>query len=194
MSLNLPAHPDADKFIIMNEVMEMYVKSTPIPRIAKEMKLTQKEVKAVIAEWRETAVGGAFLKDRVTELLAVLDEHFSKLLEEIWNTIEEINGAMISEGVSPQLIAQRISALKVAAELDTKRVDTLQKAGLLEAADLGDEIAEMEEEHAKLIKILQDVTGSCPNCRMEIANRLSDLTGQAVSVERDDDIEGEVVV
>lgn len=195
MSSNLPAHPDADRFKRQHEVMDLYVKSTPIRVIAAELGITQKEVRVNIDEWKKTAVGGEFLKDRVTELIAVMDEHYTKLIEEVWNTIADINAAieMATQKEITGLLGQRISALKTAGELDTKRVDMMQKAGLLEAADLGDEMAEVEAKQEQIMDLLKHVTKTCPNCRMEVARRLSAIKGEAVSVEDPDAVDGEVV-
>lgn len=175
----------------MNEVLALYVKNTPVAQIAREKGLTRKEVEAHLAEWRKSAIGSEFLKDRVDELMVLMDEHFSTLIQEGWKTLEEVDDAIAGEeGITAAILGARTAAIKAIADLESKRVDTLQKAGLLEAADLGDELADMEDRMGKVIRILSEVSLHCPNCKSEVARRISDITGQAVGV---DVVEGEVV-
>lgn len=183
MTDNLPAHPEAERFALMNDVMEMYVKNTSVAQIAREKKITRHEVEKIISEWRTSAVGSEFLKDRVDELMVLMDEHFSTLIQEGWKTLNEVDEHIAGEGISAPMLGARTSAIKTIADLEAKRVETLQKAGLLEAADLGDELSDMEERQDKIIAILRDVSQTCPTCRMEVARRLSDITGQAEGVE-----------
>lgn len=182
MSDNLPAHPDADRFELMNDIMTDYVKNVSVAQIAREKKMTRKQVEDVISEWRQSAVGSEFLKDRVDDLMVLMDEHFSTLIQEGWKTLKEVDDAIVDGGINAQMLGARTAAIKTIADLEAKRIETLQKAGLLDAADLGDELADMEERQDKIITILRDVSQTCPTCRMEVARRLSLITGQAEGV------------
>jgi hypothetical protein len=152
-------------------------------RYAKQLKLKRAEVVGIIEEWRKDATGAAFAKDRVNELLAMMDEHYSQLIQESWRTLNEINEEIDANGINHQYLGQRTAAIKAIAEIEGKRIDTLQKAGLLEAADLGDEMAEMEDKQNQLIGILREVSSQCTKCGPEVAYRLSKITNTAVPVE-----------
>jgi hypothetical protein len=56
-------------------------------------------------------------------------------------------------------------------------MEMLQKAGLLDNEEIGARIAESEEKQEILVGILRDVTSKCPNCRKEVASRLSRISG-----------------
>jgi hypothetical protein len=73
--------------------------------------------------------------------------------------------------------AQKNAAIKGIAELTAKRVDALQKAGLFESAEIGDEIARWEEEKEILLSILQDI---CPSCQSVVGARITKLRGGEV--------------
>jgi hypothetical protein len=53
----------------------------------------------------------------------------------------------------------------------------LQEVGLLDNAELANQIAETERKQDILVKILKEVTASCPKCKMDVAKRLSQITG-----------------
>jgi hypothetical protein len=53
---------------------------------------------------------------------------------------------------------------------------------LLDNAELANQIAETERKQDILVKILKEVTASCPKCKMDVAKRLSQITGIVESV------------
>ncbi len=58
-----------------------------------------------------------------------------------------------------------------------KRIGMLQEVGLLDNAELATQIAETEHKQDILVKILKEVTATCPKCKMDVAKRLSQITG-----------------
>ena len=61
----------------------------------------------------------------------------------------------------------------------------LQQVGLLDNAEVASQIAEAERKQDILVKILKEVTSSCPKCKMDVAKRLSQITGvvEAIVIE-----------
>jgi len=53
----------------------------------------------------------------------------------------------------------------------------LQEVGLLDNAELATQIAETEKKQEILVKILKEVTSGCSKCKLEVAKRLSQITG-----------------
>jgi hypothetical protein len=53
---------------------------------------------------------------------------------------------------------------------------------LLDNAELATQIADTERKQDILVKILKEVTSICPKCKMEVAKRLSQITGIVESV------------
>ena len=72
----------------------------------------------------------------------------------------------------------KAQSLKLIADVEQKRIDMLQKAGVLEKNEMADQILETERKQEVLVGILRDVTSSCPNCKQEVARRLSQVTNR----------------
>ena len=52
-----------------------------------------------------------------------------------------------------------------------------RSVGLLDNAELATQLAETERKQDILIKILKEVTATCSHCKLEVARRLSQITG-----------------
>jgi hypothetical protein len=66
----------------------------------------------------------------------------------------------------------------------------LQEVGLLDNAELANQIAETERKQDILVKILKEVTASCPKCKMDVAKRLSQITGVVEPIEIIEEVSG----
>jgi hypothetical protein len=99
------------------------------------------------------------------------------LIKEAWKTVEDADQ-------SGQLNV-KANALKLISDIETKRIGMLQQVGLLDNAELAGQIADTERKQDILVKILKEVTSGCPNCKMNVAKRLSQITGivEAVVIE-----------
>jgi hypothetical protein len=60
-------------------------------------------------------------------------------------------------------------------DIESKRIDMLQKAGLLENKELADEMMEIERRQDVLMAILKDIASEYPQVRDEIMRRLSSI-------------------
>jgi hypothetical protein len=91
------------------------------------------------------------------------------LIKEAWKTVEDAD----------QLGQLNVKAttLKLIADIEGKRIGMLQEVGLLDNAELATDLAEMERKQEVLVKILKEVTAVCPKCKLEVAKRLSQITG-----------------
>jgi len=58
----------------------------------------------------------------------------------------------------------------------------LQTVGVLENNEIASQIAETERKQEILVGILKEVTASCPKCKLDVAKRLSQITGIVESV------------
>jgi hypothetical protein len=61
---------------------------------------------------------------------------------------------------------------------------------LLDNAELANQIAETERKQDILVKILKEVTASCPKCKMDVAKRLSQITGVVEPIEIIEEVSG----
>lgn len=169
-----------DRIDQMNDVMVHYLKGATIPQIMRETGLRRIDVMGYIDEYREIAQNDDAVKSRAREALRSADEHINMIVARSWETIEQAD--------ANNDLRTKASILKNLADIEGKRVDMLQKAGMYDDAALGDELAEMEEKQQMLIQILKEVTSHCDNCKYEVARRLSKITNKTEPVI----VEGEV--
>jgi uncharacterized protein with PIN domain len=69
------------------------------------------------------------------------------------------------------------------ADVEQKRIDMLQKAGLLENNEMSAQLLETERKQEILMNILKEVTSECSHCKMEVAKRLSEVTGKVEPID-----------
>lgn len=164
-----------DRYEQINKVAQMYIKGTTNPTtISKELGIKRAEAIELLEEWREIARGNDDIKDQAAEALQAGIQHYSMIVERFWETVEQADTAADYK--------TKNSILKNIADVEAKKIDMLQKAGLYDDASIGDELAEMEEKQAILVAILKEVTANCDHCKLEVARRLSKVTGKAEPV------------
>ncbi|UUG69416.1 hypothetical protein SEA_SHAM_81 [Streptomyces phage Sham] len=164
-----------DRYEQINKVAQMYIKGTTNPTtISKELGIKRAEAISLIEEWREIARGNDDIREQAAEALQAGIQHYSMIVERFWETVEQADVAADYK--------TKNAVLKNIADVEAKKIDMLQKAGLYDDAAMGDEIAEMEEKQAILISILKEVTANCDHCKLEVARRLSKVTGKAEPV------------
>ena len=92
------------------------------------------------------------------------------VIQEAWRTVEQAD--------TQDALNVKSQALKLIADVESKRIDMLQKAGVMEKNEMSDQILETERKQEILVGILRDVTSSCPSCKQEVARRLSQVTNK----------------
>lgn len=164
-----------DRYERINKVAQMYIKGTTNPTaISKELGIKRAEAIELIEEWRDIARGNDDIKEQAAEALQAGIQHYSMIVERFWETVEQADTAADYK--------TKNSILKNIADVEAKKIDMLQKAGLYDDASIGDEIAEMEEKQAILVSILREVTAKCDHCKLEVARRLAKVTGKVEPV------------
>jgi len=164
----------AGQFDQMNKVVEELLKGNTPAQIARNLELTRVQVDTHISTWKELVQDNTAIKARAKEALAGADEHYSMLIKEAWRTVEQ---ADIQDALNV-----KAQSLKLIADIEAKRIDMLNKAGVLENDSMADQILESERKQEILIGILRDVTSSCDHCKWEVSKRLSQVTGQVEAV------------
>lgn len=159
----------ADGFDRMNKVVELTLKGFSPSDIAKELEMKRAEVLNLIDEWKDYAKNDKSIQERARESLVAADQHFAMLINKAWETVEQ------SDSVAD--LRSKVASLKLVSDIQSKQMEMLQKAGLLDNEEIGARIAESEEKQEILVGILRDVTSKCPNCRKEVASRLSRISG-----------------
>jgi uncharacterized protein (DUF885 family) len=158
----------------MNKVVEELLKGNNATAIATITGFPRKDVVELIGEWKSVVHNDQNAKDRAKEAISGADQHYAMLIKEAWKTVEDADQ-------SGQL-GIKSGALKLIADIETKRIGMLQQVGLLDNAEMADQIAETERKQEILVRILKEVTSSCGKCKMDVARRLSQITGVVESI------------
>lgn len=177
---------DGNRFEEMEKVAELTMHGNSIASIVKQTGLTRMEVKTLQEDYRIALANDSEARDMARDHLNQMVVHFDSLIKKFYDLVDEIDTLAFNH----QVAGQKNAALKAIAELEAKRVDALQKAGLLDSAELGDELAEAEEKRDIIIDIIQNQV--CPDCRIKIAGDIAKLTGKVEPI-TEQYIEGDIV-
>jgi hypothetical protein len=159
----------ADHFDRMNKVVEELLKGNNPTQIASITGFKRADVLGYIDEWKEVVRSDSGARDRAKEAISGADQHYAMLIKEAWKTVEDADQA--------GQLNIKATALKLIADIEGKRIGMLQEVGLLDNQELASQVAETERKQDVLVKILKEVTATCPKCKMEVAKRLSQITG-----------------
>ena len=191
MTKDLERYEPEDRLALANDIIVDYAKSNKIADIARRYNLKQADVRTVIKEYRESLKGNREVSERGMELAHSLDLHFGELVRETQGTLKEIDDALDEASVKEKasLLGQRLSAIKLISDIESRRVDVMQKAGLLQDDAIVTQMEEQEEQMQQVLQIVKRVTERYPELAKEIALEIATLTGEAQS----EFVEGEVV-
>jgi len=151
----------------VNSVVSEYLKGNDPTQISKDLAIPRTRVVAYIDEWKVMASDNAAIRARAKEALAGADTHYSKLIAKSYEVIDE---ASMTNNLSA-----KTAAIKLVMDIESKRIDMLQKAGLLENKELAEEMVEIERRQEILVNILKDVAAEYPEIRDDIMRRLSSI-------------------
>ena len=151
----------------VNLVVEEYLKGSDPTVISKQLSIPRTRVVTLINEWKVMASANDAIRARAKEALAAADTHYSKLISKSYEVIDE--ASMTNN------LGAKTQAIKLVMDIESKRIDMLQKAGLLENKELADEMIEIENRQMVLMSILKDIASEYPQVRDEIMKRLSSV-------------------
>ena len=117
---------------------------------------------------RAIASNNSAIRARAKDALAGADAHYSKLISKSYEVIDE---ASMTNNLSA-----KTAAIKLVMDIESKRIDMLQKAGLLENKELAEEMIAIENRQEVLVGILKDIASEHPEVRDKIMRRLSDVS------------------
>ena len=160
---NLVEHLDQ-----VNKVVEEYLKGNDPTQISKELAMPRQKVVSYINEWRAMASDNAAIRARAKEALVGADTHYTKLIQKAYEVIDD--------ATTTANLGAKTSGIKLVMDLESKRIEMLQKAGLLENKELAEEMIEIERKQEILVKILKDIASEHPEIRDKIMQRLSDIS------------------
>jgi hypothetical protein len=151
----------------INKVVEKYLQGAEPTQISKELALPRTKVVAHINQWKLMAADNAAIRARAKEALVVADTHYNKLINKAYEVIDD--------ATTTANLSAKTAGIKLVLDIESKRIDMLQKAGLLENKELAEEMVEIERKQDILKGILQDIASEHPEIRDKIMRRLSDI-------------------
>ncbi len=152
----------------VNKVVEKYLAGQEPTQISKELAMPRQKVVAYLNEWRVMAADNAAIRARAKEALVGADAHYNKLIQKAYEVIDD--------ATTTANLTAKTSAIKLVLDIEAKRIDMLQKAGLLENKELAEEMLEIERKQEVLVNILKDIASEYPQVRDEIMRRLSSVS------------------
>jgi hypothetical protein len=157
----------------VNKVVAKYLEGNDETKISKELSIPRQKVVAYLNEWRQMAANNAAIRERAREALVAADTHYNKLIGQAYEVIDE--------ATTTANLSAKTTAIKLVLDIESRRIDMLQKAGLLENKELAEEMMEIENRQEILVNILKDIASEHPEIRDKIMRRLSDASkGQEV--------------
>lgn len=160
----------------VNMVVAEYLKGSDPTKISKDLAIPRQKVVSYLSEWKAMAADNAAIRARAKEALVVADTHYSKLIEKAYEVMDE--ATTIAD------LRSKSASIKLVMDLESRRIDMLQKAGLLENKELAEEMVEIENRQEILIAILKEIAAEHPEIRDKIMGRLSSAMkqGQTITV------------
>jgi len=163
----------------MNKVVEKYLQGEDPTTISKELSLSRQKVVAHLNQWKAMAADNAAIRARAKEALVAADTHYNFLINKAYEVIDE--------ATTIGNLGAKNAGIKLVLDIESKRIDMLQKAGLLENKELAEEMLEIERKQDVLKEILKDIAAEHPEIRDKIMRRLSEVArkGEVITVVRD---------
>lgn len=152
----------------VNKVVGEYLKGSDATKISKQLAIPRVKVVGLIKEWQILASDNVAIRARAQEALAVADQHYGKLIGLAYEVIDE--ATMTAN------LASKTSAIKLVMDIESKRIEMLQKAGLLENKELAEEMLEIERRQEILINILKNIASDHPEIKDKIMKSLSEAS------------------
>ena len=175
--IELSAHFDR-----MNTVVSELLKGNNPTQIASITGFKRSDVVDLIDDWKNVIHNDTGARERAKEAISGADQHYAMLIKEAWKTVEDADQA--------GQLNVKATTLKLIEDIEGKRIGMLQEVGLLDNAELANQIADTERKQDILVKILKEVTSSCPKCKIEVAKRLSQITGIVEPIEIIEEVNG----
>lgn len=162
------------RFDLMNKVVAEMLKGSNATQISKDLDIKRSEVLQLLDEWRMFAHSDNRIRERAKEALSGADQHYSMLINRAWETVEQAD--------ANEQYNIKAQALKLITDIEGKRIEMLQKAGLLQDNELANQLIEAERKQEILMGILKEVTSECSHCKLEVARRLSQITNRVEDI------------
>ena len=162
---------------LVNSVATEYLKGLDASEISRQLDIPRPKVMTLLNDWRAMASNNQAIHARAKEALAGADQHYSSLIKKAYEVIDVAD--------TNTNLGAKTQAIKLIADIESKRLEMLQKAGLLDNKEIAEQIIEMERKQGILINILKDVASKHPEIRHEIMTKLSEVQTEVMVIDND---------
>jgi hypothetical protein len=153
----------------VNRVATEYIKGLNETEISRELDIPKARVSSLLKEWKTMAGNSEAVRSRAREALSAADQHYSRLIKQAYEVVDE--------ATTTSNLSAKNAAIKLILDIESRRIDMLQKAGLLENKELADQLLETERKQELIMNILKDIATKHPQIKNEILTRLSEVSG-----------------
>lgn len=163
----------------VNRVVEEYLKGNDPTKISKTLDMPRTRVVAHLNEWKAMASANDAIRSRAKDALVGADAHYTKLIKQAYEVIDD--------ATTTANLTAKTAAIKLVMDIEARRIDMLQKAGLLENKELAEEMVEIERRQEILVGVLRDIASTHPEIRDLIMQRLSVIAreGEVITIVHD---------
>lgn len=161
---------ETDPFKEMEKVASMMLKGHSEYTTARRLNMKAVEVRALWSQYKERLTNDSMATDVARDHLNLMVKQYDSLIAKANQNLEDLESLTYDEKISAQINA----TIKTIGDLQAKRVDTLQKAGLLDAGELGEELAQREEREQQLLNILRN--DLCADCKVVVRDKLTAMS------------------
>lgn len=156
-------------------VIQAFLKGeTNTNTLARELEIPRTRVVQHIEEFRKIAASDENVREMARASVVTLVQHFDILIKDLHNNSEEMRNRNDFKGSTAALVA--------AGNLEAKRQEALQKAGLYDDAGMADEVMRLRELMDKYKALLVSIASKNPVVKVEIQEGLREIYGQAPPV------------
>jgi hypothetical protein len=155
-------------------IVSMRARGVPLTEIQKQTGLSRRDIEQHLADFRDFARNDKYMVGRSREVVLTVDQHYSDIIQQYYEAIQEANLADDYKA--------KMAGLSAVAKIESDRVEFLRKAGLIAESHVGDMVAAAEEKQAILVGILKTIAKKYPEVAKEITFELSKVTGDVEPV------------
>ena len=159
----------------VNTVAAEYLKGKSETQISTELDIPRHRVVTLVKEWKVMASNSDAVRVRAREALAGADQHYSQLIKEAYDIMEDAKNA--------DALGARTGAVKLILDIEKSRIEMLQKAGLLENRELAEKMLETEAKQAAIMRIITEVVSECAHCKPKVLQRMAGIGKEAVIID-----------
>lgn len=156
---------DADYFKKQNAVVDDFLKgNTNYTDLARKHKINRAEAIQMMDEWKNFVKSDKSFKEMGRERLHEMDRHYGIIVKEMWDSHQDLKDS--------GEFHKAATVLKMISEVEAKRQDALQKAGMYDDGELADMVMENERKTEAISTFLTELIEEHPNLRGKVVEAL----------------------